>query len=106
MDQSAEEFPITDGTRLVIDEMVGDLGLSYINDVAVWYAGQNVRVGYRIRIEGHCFKGPYAIAWDQIQIIFEDDAIPSGLVPHLTALWGPQNTILEEADVPRLERIA
>src|SRR3546814_7846261 len=62
-----------DLARLIIDEMSGDLGMTYVNDVASWYARENIRSGYQIRVAGHCFKGPYAIMWDQIQIIFEDE---------------------------------
>jgi hypothetical protein len=103
--QSDDDSSIAQSTRLEIDEMIGELGLTYLNDVAVWCASQNIRSGYQIRIEGHCFKGPYAIAWDQIRIVFEDE-VPAGLTDHLTELWGPQNVALEEKDSPRLERLA
>lgn len=103
--------PRADGTddewmgRLEIDEMIGDLGMTYVSDIAVWYADNNIRSGYDIKVEGHCFKGPYAIKWKHIRILFEDESAPDGLVDHLTALWGPQEEHLEEGDEPRLDRI-
>src|SRR3546814_10137129 len=62
-------LPISDSdddlARLIIDGMSGDLGMTYVNDVASWYARENIRSGYQIRVAGHCFKGPYAIMWVQ-----------------------------------------
>src|SRR3546814_3336842 len=93
-------------SRLIIDEMSGDLGMTYVNDVASWYARENIRSGYQIRVAGHCFKGPYAIMWDQIQIIFEDEHVTAGLSLHLAQIWGPENVPLDEAHEARLDRIA
>src|SRR3546814_20389711 len=45
-----------DLARLIIDEMSGDLGMTYVNDVASWYARENIRSGYQIRVAGHSFK--------------------------------------------------
>lgn len=103
--------PLPDGAddewmgRIEIDEMVGDLGMTYVNDIAVWYADGNIRTGYEIKVEGSCFKGPYAIKWSRIRILFEDEGAPDGLVEHLTALWGRPGEHLAEGDEPRLDRI-
>lgn len=91
--------------RIVIDEMVGDLGMTYVNDVAVFFAERNIRHGYDIKATGGCFKGPYAIKWKRIEIMIEDSAVPNGLLEHLTTLWGPAGEMLDEGDEPRLDRI-
>src|SRR3546814_11883028 len=83
-----------DLARLIIDEMSGDLGMTYVNDVASWYARENIRSGYQIRVAGHCFKGHSAIMWDQIPLIFEHEHVTTGLSLHLaqiertTVVWG------------------
>lgn len=103
--------PLPDGTdegyldRIIIDEMVGDLGMTYVNDFAVWYADNNIRTGWDLVVRGGCFKGPYAIKWTRIDLMFEEDGPPDGLFEHLEALWGPQGEHLEEGDEPRLSRI-
>lgn len=92
--------------HIIIDEMTGeDIGISYLSDVAVWYADNNIRNGYDFFIEGGCFKGPYALQWKQIIIVFEEDPAVALLVEHLTAQWGAQGEQLGEIGIARLDRI-
>src|SRR3546814_11936035 len=42
-----------DLARLIIDEMSGDLGMTYVNDVASWYAGETTHRGNHTRDAGH-----------------------------------------------------
>jgi hypothetical protein len=92
--------------RIVIDGLDGeDLGMSYVSDVAVWYAEQNIRHGYRFSVQGHCFKGPYAIMYDRIEIVFEACDAPARLRAHLHEAWGPEDEQLGEVGEARKARI-
>lgn len=91
---------------ILIDELAGGLGMTYLNDVAVFYDERDIRHGYDFKIEGSCFKGRYGLEYKTIRIILEDTDAPTGLIEHLTSIWGPQGTLIDEGFRPRLTRIA
>lgn len=102
-DDKVDEFGYMD--RVTVTDMAGDLGMTYLSDVAVWFADQNIRAGYDVRAVGGCFKGPYAIKWRKIEIALEPEVPVDLLRTHLASIWGPEGQHLAEGDDPRLARI-
>lgn len=92
---------------IVIDDVRGeDVGLGYLDDIAVWYADNNVRHGYHVAIEGSAFKGPYVLEWDRIVVHFEECGAVAALREHLHAAWGPEGVALGQIGAPRLTRLS
>jgi hypothetical protein len=92
--------------KVVITDMEGeDVGLGYLSDVATWYADNDVRHGYDVRIRGGAFKGPYAIIWGRIEIAFEECGMVARLREHLLSIWGAEGVHLGTIGDRRLDRI-
>lgn len=92
--------------HLIIDELTGPLGITYLNDIAAWFSDNNIREGYQVQCAGSCFKGPYGIQWKRIEITFDNARMPTGLSQHLQAIWGDENTSLAEGHSTCLSHIA
>lgn len=79
-------------------------GLSYLNDVAVWYSEQNVRQGYDFRIEGYAFKGPRNLDYRYVEFSFEPSQGITLLREHLATAWGAEGLDLPAVGDPDVTR--
>ena len=100
---SDDDFASQD--RIRVDSFDGwESGLSYLDDVATWYAEQNVREGYDFRIEGFAFKGPRSLDYEHVEFSFEPSDGIARLREHLSTAWGPEGALLPAVGDPDVVR--
>lgn len=93
--------------RIRIDSFEGwESGLSYLSDIASWYADEDVREGYDFRVEGSAFKGRRSLDYREVVVAFEPSPGVAGLRAHLAVAWGPEGEVLPPVGDPDVVRTA